>query len=96
MYGGFTDRQATSQWFSGRLPVNHMISHPQYSAALLDNDIGLVRAASTIPFTALVNRILLPLRAHASLNLAGRPATASGFGAMQAGEINFLNKFKKF
>lgn len=89
MYAGFIDRQATSQWFSGRLPQNHMILHPHYGATLLDNDIGLVRARSSIPFTALVNSVPLPLRSQVAVNIVGLPATASGFGAMQTGEKRF-------
>lgn len=85
-YAGMIDRQATAPYFSGTIPSANFRIHPQYGPALLDNDIGLVMANSPISFNILVSAIQLPLRAHAPLDLTGRLATASGFGAMQAGE----------
>lgn len=79
------DRQATAPYWSGFFPSANFRIHPQYSAALLDNDIALFLVNSPISFSPLVNVIQLPLRAHATAQLAGLAATASGFGAMQAG-----------
>lgn len=93
VYAGMIDRQATAPYWSGMIPSANFRIHPAYSAALLDNDIALIRVNSPISFSALVNFIQLPLRAHSTVNLAGMAATASGFGAMQAG---LLRKFIKF
>ncbi|KAG5669663.1 hypothetical protein PVAND_017546 [Polypedilum vanderplanki] len=64
--------------------TRHIISHPNYHAMTLENDVGLIflsTAHETILNHQFVSTIALPLRTDISINLVGMNSTVSGFGA---------------